>query len=294
MGFFGNLLESFGLKTPKFGINAYLPNRKALIAAANTIHPWARLWGDEEDTYLEALQRQYQGSGPSIAERQLQQSTDDNIRRQMAMAAGMGGYSGSPAAMRNLAFQSGAMNQQSAADAALLRAREQQAAYQTYAAALDAARQHEFQRGAYLQNSQQNVIDLDIAESGRQMAARQARMGAFNQTMSRAAQAAGMAAMSDKRAKENIEPIKKKKELYEFLDSLNAYKFNYKDREKDGEGDYYGAMAQDLEKSKVGRSMVVDTPRGKMVENKKLLMALLGSGIDIHKRLKSLEKRRGL
>ena len=55
-----------------------------------------------------------------------------------------------------------------------------------------------------------------------------------------------------------------------FLDALKPNSFEYKDKfKKDplaGEGRFLGVMAQDLEKAgPVGKSMVKDTPMGKLV-----------------------------
>ena len=48
-------------------------------------------------------------------------------------------------------------------------------------------------------------------------------------------------------------------------------------------------MAQELEKSEVGTSMVVDTPQGKMVDYGRGLGAMLSAEAMNHDRLKKLE-----
>jgi hypothetical protein len=65
---------------------------------------------------------------------------------------------------------------------------------------------------------------------------------------------------SDRRLKTDVEPISKT-DLQEMKAHLRAFKFKYKD-EKYGRGEYIGVMAQDLEKSKLGRTLVVDMGDG--------------------------------
>jgi hypothetical protein len=48
-------------------------------------------------------------------------------------------------------------------------------------------------------------------------------------------------------------------------------------------------MAQDAEKSALGRSFVVDTPHGKMIDGRKALGAALASIANLHQRLLGLE-----
>lgn len=67
---------------------------------------------------------------------------------------------------------------------------------------------------------------------------------------------AGMAAMfCDERLKKDIELVSKQ-ELDELRSCLKAYRFRYKDPDKHGKGQFMGVMAQDLEKSKLGKTLV--------------------------------------
>lgn len=92
------------------------------------------------------------------------------------------------------------------------------------------------------------------------------------------------AMLSDQRAKEDISPF----DASEFLDSLTGYKYKYKDK-KNGDGEHVGPMAQDLEKTAVGSSMVEEGPEGKLVNTGKASMAALAGLADLHGRLKRLE-----
>jgi len=55
-----------------------------------------------------------------------------------------------------------------------------------------------------------------------------------------------------------------------------------------------GVMAQDLERSPAGKSMVADTPAGKVVDAKKAAMVALAASARLHERLKQLEDERPL
>lgn len=89
---------------------------------------------------------------------------------------------------------------------------------------------------------------------------------------------AGMTALafSDERLKSNIAPISKQ-DLSEMKRFLKAYAFNYKSKEH-GNGDWVGIMAQDLEKSKLGKTLVVENEQGhKMIDLKKVLSMFLAT-----------------
>jgi len=112
--------------------------------------------------------------------------------------------------------------------------------------------------------------------------------------ITKAAQGAGAssaaAAASDKGSKKNIGNAGNEGKVKEFLDALSAYTYRYKEPEKNGAGEHLGVMAQDLEKSSIGKTMVHDTPEGKMVDFGKAGGALLASQAMINDRLSELEK----
>jgi len=95
---------------------------------------------------------------------------------------------------------------------------------------------------------------------------------------------------SDENLKTDVKSAKN--DMSDFLDTLNSTKYKYKD-EGHEEGEQYSVMAQDLEKSKVGKNMVVDTPKGKAVDFNKGMAAILASQAELNKRLKNLEKGQG-
>jgi hypothetical protein len=80
--------------------------------------------------------------------------------------------------------------------------------------------------------------------------------------------------------------------IEEFLQSAEpseyAYKPEFQGSPLGGEGRYVSPMAQGLEQSAIGRSMVVDTPAGKVVDYGKSFGALLGSLSHLNKKLNSI------
>lgn len=96
---------------------------------------------------------------------------------------------------------------------------------------------------------------------------------------------------SDKNSKKNVEDASPQS----FLDALKAYSYDYKDSSKPGagEGRHLSVMAQDLEKAgPVGRSMVKNTPEGKVVDYGKGFAAMLASQVHLNERLKKSESKK--
>jgi hypothetical protein len=101
-----------------------------------------------------------------------------------------------------------------------------------------------------------------------------------------AAALAPAAVASDKNLKKDIKS--EDKSLDAFMRELDPKSFKYKDK-KDGEGKRYGVMAQDAEKSEVGKTMVKDTPHGKMLDGKATTSALLAAISRLAERVDELE-----
>lgn len=95
----------------------------------------------------------------------------------------------------------------------------------------------------------------------------------------------GLGLVSDERLKEDIKPAKG---IGEMLAALKPSTYRYKD-EQHGDGERVGIMAQDLEKSEVGKLLVRETPIGKAVDGKQSLGALLAAAAEHEKRLRKLE-----
>lgn len=93
--------------------------------------------------------------------------------------------------------------------------------------------------------------------------------------------------VSDETKKKN-----KSQKTDDFLSKLKAYKYEYKDTSMPGTspGKHTGVMAQDLEKSELGKDFVVDTPNGKMVDYGKGFGAILAAQSHLKEKLDKLEK----
>jgi hypothetical protein len=129
-------------------------------------------------------------------------------------------------------------------------------------------------------SAQGNINNANASMANTTMQGQQGMLGGI-------LQGAGAAmAMSDERQKTNKEHSSGR--LDNMLDHLDTYSYNYKDP-KFGEGRHTSVMAQDLEKSDIGRQAVVNTPEGKMVDYTQLLPAMLAANAEAHKKIKELE-----
>lgn len=100
---------------------------------------------------------------------------------------------------------------------------------------------------------------------------------------------------SDARAKDDIRPIGHSL-ADKFLDYLHPYSFKYKRPEDEPAmgsptgGQYMGVMAQDVERVPgIGKQLVKDTPRGKMLSTPATMAALAAGVGRLNERLKMLE-----
>lgn len=85
------------------------------------------------------------------------------------------------------------------------------------------------------------------------------------------------------------------KDVERFMDRLKASSYNYKDEVKDSpmasKNRELGVMAQDLEKSKLGKESVKNTPNGKIVDYDNLGPKMMASIANLNERLKNIEKK---
>lgn len=129
-------------------------------------------------------------------------------------------------------------------------------------------------RGNLATGMSNNVMGLGNATAA-------ANINQANQNNALLGQGMGLAAlaMSDVRLKKNIEPIDKE-ELKEFLKFIEPIYFEYIDS-KHGDGVWAGVRAQDLEKSKLGRTIVVTNEKGEkaidMTKATSLILAALST-----------------
>jgi hypothetical protein len=91
---------------------------------------------------------------------------------------------------------------------------------------------------------------------------------------------------SDIRLKTNIETLQEEEvlslgEIDELLRTLKPYSFEYKDQTF-GRGRRFGIMAQDLEKTELGKQFVIETPVGKMVDFGNMMGLIVASQAYLH------------
>lgn len=240
--------------------------------------------------FTDALRKQAmeQRQGPSVAQLQLQRATDRTMGQLAGRAAGARGPNQALALRESLRAQ-GAAGQEAGAQSALLRAQEvqqdlanQQAAQQQYAA--DLGRQ---------QANKQGLEQLKAGIRGQtqqlQTQANLNKQQGQKDLINNAAQA-GLAMFSDENMKKNI----KKADLNELAEKLKAVSFEYKqpNGESYQDGTVDGFLAQDLEKSKLGKKMVMQDSKGrKMVDLKKAVPVTMAAVSEIVKRINKLEKK---
>lgn len=92
---------------------------------------------------------------------------------------------------------------------------------------------------------------------------------------------------SDERAKKNIKSGDAA--IEDMLSKLAASLYEYKNGNKHGKGQQLGIMAQDLEKSGLGKHMVKSTNEGKQVDFVRGLATMLAGQANLHKRMAKLE-----
>lgn len=230
------------------------------------------------------LKKQALGQDPtSVAQQQLQTGTNRNLAQIAGAVAGQ--RNNQALAMRQGMRTQAGVNQEAAAQAAGLRASEMGEAQAAYSQ--DLARQ---------QQSAQNLEGMRSgiagATQGLQFQANAQRAKGL-QDMIGSAAGAGMMAFSDKKLKKDIKGVDSKS-IEDFLSKTQGKSFKYKqpNGESYQDGTVTGIMAQDLEKSKIGKSMVVDTSEGKMVDFKRAVPITMAAVSEVMKRIKKLESKK--
>ena len=231
------------------------------------------------------------GKTPSVSEMQFQKAMQDLSKQQLGAAASARGMSNAGLAQRE-AMQAGKeAGIDLGAQSAIAKELEQRAASEQL------MRQAAAQRGVALGAAQAN---LEAGLAGSRM-----RSEFFSNLASSGAKVAaaqgggegGASPNSDVSLKENMNQTEKSgsEMVEEFLDALKSYTYNYKDKENNGqknpEGKVTSVMAQDLEKSKLGKQMVTDGPEGKMVNYGQGMAPLFAAIAELNQRTKKLEKK---
>lgn len=102
----------------------------------------------------------------------------------------------------------------------------------------------------------------------------------------------GTAIVSDGRLKKNIKPAEP--DIAELLSAIEGREksFRYKDPTEPGtaDGERFGLMAQDLERSRAGKALVRNTPRGKVIDSSQAVMTALAALGHLAKRVDKMER----
>lgn len=101
----------------------------------------------------------------------------------------------------------------------------------------------------------------------------------------------GFLAASDENGKKDIS--EDKDNLQSFIDAIKGYEYEYKNPNEPGAGPgkYISPMAQDLEKSEIGKNMVIDTPNGKMVDYGRASGAMLATAAMLNDKTKEIDQK---
>lgn len=255
----------------------------------------------QQQNLIQMLVDQSMGRGPSVADAQLRQATDRNINAAASMAAS-GRGPGATASAYNANNMAAGANQQAAADSGQLRLQEQLQARQLLGSALGQTRgqdqnlaalqlQDKAQRDSLVQKYMQMGYDADQANRQAALDMEKLKNEAYKGGSGGGSFLGGLfSSMSDEREKTNIKAADKK--LSEFLDALDAHSYEYKDP-KNGHGRRISVMAQELEKSELGKEFVFEAEGRKRVDYGKGLGTMLAAQAALHKRIKKLEASRG-
>lgn len=132
--------------------------------------------------------------------------------------------------------------------------------------------------GGHAANLSNNATGYGNAAAGAELGKYQNQNAFGKDLLENGGQAAGMLMQifSDERVKQNITPISSE-DLAEMKQHLKAVYFNYTS-DQFGKGEWAGILAQDLEKSKLGKMLVSENESGiKTVDMKKVMSMFLAT-----------------
>lgn len=139
-------------------------------------------------------------------------------------------------------------------------------------------------------NEQSNRANQALQANQNQVNAQVGSLAAQNQHQQQNANllSTGLGLLSDERQKKNIRPPGPN-DMRDFLAAMHPGRYEYKGSTLPK----VGVMAQDVEASDVGRTLVRNTPAGKAIHVPDATGALLAAVADLHKRIEAVEGKRG-
>ena len=272
MALFGDLgkVGSDVVNIATLGMVGSGPMSKALGFESQPVAELA--YKQEQGDLIKELQNRLSGTRPSVADIATKQNIDQGL--QATLGAINSARNSSPALKARLGAQASSEAQgQMARQGSLLKAQEDAQNIANLANVIQGAQAAQMGR-------EKMITDLNTAAQQRKLDA----LTGAGQGMATYA-----AAASDENLKENIKDTEGK--ARDFIEVISPKLYDYKD-EKFGKGEHIGILAQDLEKSELGKSMVMDTPEGKMVDFGKGFGAVLAAVAEINEKLAQLEKKK--
>lgn len=240
------------------------------------------------------------GTGANPAQAMLDQATGANVANQAALMAGQRGANANAGMIaRQAGMQGAATQQQAAGQGAVMQANQS-------LNAMNQMGQIAGQQVSNLGNANNAAAATALGQQGNLIGGMNATnnahvnnansMNQFNAADNKAnkdmmgglinAGGSALAMLSDEKAKKNVKSGEGA--VKELLNSAEPKEYDYKDS-ANGKGKHVSPMAQDLEKSEIGKSMVMDTPQGKVVDYGKGFGAILAAQSMLNKRLDSIE-----
>ncbi len=246
----------------------------------------------DDTQYRQMLNNQMQGIGPSVADATQRKYAQDATQNAMAFSNSARGDVNPALLQRNAQKMAMQAQAQGAQNAGIMKNQESLNAAQLFGQnRAQNLGQQQFYEQLGMQGDMANMGSANQAQginastaAGNTAAVNTATGSALNGI------ASGAMMLSDENEKTDIHSGAS--EIQSFLDALKAHKYKYKNP-ANGEGEFVSPMAQELEKSSVGDSMVEDTPSGKMVNYGKGFGAVLAAQAHLNERLKKLEKKNG-
>lgn len=245
-----------------------LSDKAGLTGSGANVQAAPLAYTAEQSDLIKKLQARANGEVPSIAEAQTKKNMADVLSNQVAAIRSTPGLN--PALQARLANQAG---QQASTDVA----------QQGTIAKLAEQQEAESALGAQISGAQAAAMGIDKMN----IDSSNAKANRWTNLIGGAGTAA--AAASDERGKENIESSNGK--AIDLIEHLKGKLYEYKD-DSNGPGLHIGIMAQDLEKTPLGRSMVFEENGMKKVDYGKGFGAVLAAMTEINDKLKDLESKR--
>jgi hypothetical protein len=249
--------------------------------------------GQQQDQVNRLLKMSEEGD--PLARARLNQQAESNAAKAHAQALSMGPGNAALGA-RQAMQQGGAARMDAAGKGALADTAARLGATQQLTGALQGMRQ------------QDQALNLGMTQMELQQALQQGQLGLGYENMlakryaaslgiptvgeqNRAMLATGISQvgsiLSDRRAKADVKDADD--DADEFMDSMAPKSYRYSDEKANGAGRHMGVMAQDMERSRMGRAVVRDTPRGKVLDSGRLVSGLAASVVRLNDRLRKLE-----